>query len=248
MAQSKMLVRRPARISSYRDEYLPKRRVARRTAPSSAIASLSVWKAGSCRGAHGLECDDTRRLGRREDLARLTRVGAEGLFDEYVLAAGDAGERLRTVQRIGTTDVDGVDISAAGEFIERGEGSGAVVLGGERGGALGIARERAHKGDALDFRKGIEQAAGDGAGADGCHANHGASFRRWRAVRVRVPLVGFSFDEAGVDKAAGAVGGFGGEFVAALVELRGRRGPSPNGRSRGAVPWPPAGASTGPRS
>ena len=71
--------------------------------------------------------------------------GAEGLFDDNVLTAGDAGERLLVMERVGAADVDGIDVVGGRELVECGEVAFAAVFGGKRGAALGIARERAYE-------------------------------------------------------------------------------------------------------
>lgn len=68
--------------------------------------------------AHGLEGYDARRLGGAKDLERLRLGGTKRLFDDNVLAAGDTGERLLVVERIGAADVDGVDVGGCRKLIE----------------------------------------------------------------------------------------------------------------------------------
>jgi hypothetical protein len=63
--------------------------------------------------AHSLEGNDAGGLGGTEDLERLCLGGAEGLFDDDVLATGDAGERLFVVKCVGTANIDGVDVSSS---------------------------------------------------------------------------------------------------------------------------------------
>ena len=90
-------------------------------------------------GTHGLEGHDACCLGSTEDLERLGLGGAEGLFDDNVLAAGDTGERLLVVERIGAADVDGVDVVGGRKLVKRGEVTLAAVLGGKGSTAIGIA-------------------------------------------------------------------------------------------------------------
>ena len=69
-------------------------------------------------GPHGLKRHDSRASGRLEDLADLAFVGAEGLLDQDMLAARDAGECLVVVQRVGAANVDRIDLVACGQLIE----------------------------------------------------------------------------------------------------------------------------------
>ena len=69
-------------------------------------------------GAHSLEGYDACGLGGAEDLQRLCLGGAEGLLDDDVLAAGNAGECLLVVECVRAADIDGVDIGSCRELVE----------------------------------------------------------------------------------------------------------------------------------
>ena len=90
-------------------------------------------------GTHGLEGHDTCCLGSVEDLQRLCFGGAEGLFDDNVLTAGDAGEGLLVVKCVRAADIDGVDVVGGRELFECGEVAFAAVFGGKGSAALGVA-------------------------------------------------------------------------------------------------------------
>lgn len=68
--------------------------------------------------AHGLEGYDARRLGGAEDFQRLRLGGAEGLLDDDVLAAGDAGKGLLVVKCVWAADIDGVDVGGCCKLIK----------------------------------------------------------------------------------------------------------------------------------
>ena len=82
-------------------------------------------------GDAGLEGHDTCCLGSAEDFQRLRFGGAEGLFDDDVLATGDAGKGLLVVKRIGAADVDGVDVVGGRKLVKCGEVTLAAVFGGK---------------------------------------------------------------------------------------------------------------------
>ena len=123
-------------------------------------------------GTHGLEGHDTSCLGSAEDLKRLRLGGAEGLFDDNVLTAGDAGERLFVMECIGAADVDGVDVVGGSELVECGEVTLAAVLSGEGGAAISIARERAHKRSLVVGVDDLDKVVGNHGCADGRYTQH----------------------------------------------------------------------------
>ena len=69
-------------------------------------------------GAHGLEGYNARCLGGAEDLQCLGLGGAERLFDDDVLAAGNAREGLLVVKCVRAADIDGIDIGGCCELVE----------------------------------------------------------------------------------------------------------------------------------
>ena len=178
--------------------------------------------------AHGLESHDASCLGSPEDLERLRLGGAEGLFDDNVLTAGDAGERLLVMECVGAADVDGIDVVGGRELVECGEVAFAAVLSGEGGAAICIARERTHKRGLVVGVDDLDKVVGNHGCADGCDAQHvspscrsvyrmsvARGGKKWRAkTPLQVALV-----KAGVDIEIGSVGRGGGELVAALIEL-----------------------------
>ena len=83
-----------------------------------AQSVLNGVESGIVKRAHGLEGHDASCLGSPEDLERLRLGGAEGLFDDNVLTAGDAGERLLVMECIGAADVDGIDVVGGRELFE----------------------------------------------------------------------------------------------------------------------------------
>ena len=123
-------------------------------------------------GAHGLEGHDTCCLGSAEDLERLRLGGAEGLFDDDVLTAGDAGERLLVMECVGAADVDGIDVVGGRKLVKRGEVTLAAVLSGEGGAAICIARERAYECSLVVGIDDLDKVVGDHGCADGCDAQH----------------------------------------------------------------------------
>ena len=128
-------------------------------------------------GAHGLEGYDARRLGCAKDLERLCLGGTKRLFDDNVLAAGDTGERLLVVERIGAADVDGVDVGSGRKLVKRGEVTLATMLSGEGGAAICIARERAHKRSLVVGVDDLDKVVGDHGCADGRDAQHTSPLR-----------------------------------------------------------------------
>ena len=123
-------------------------------------------------GAHGLEGYDARRLGSPEDLERLRLGGTKGLFDDNVLAAGDTGERLLVVERIGAANVDGVDVVGGRKLVKCGEVTLAAVLSGEGGAAICIARKRAHKRGLVVGVDDLDKVVGNHGCADGRYTQH----------------------------------------------------------------------------
>ena len=128
-------------------------------------------------GAHGLEGYNARCLGGTEDLQRLCLGGAEGLLDDDVFAAGDAGKGLLVVKCVGTADIDGVDIGGCRELVERGKVSLATALGGKGGAAIGITRERAHECSQVVGVDDLDEVVGDHGCADGRDAQHMSPLR-----------------------------------------------------------------------
>ena len=126
---------------------------------------------------HGLEGYNARCLGSAEDLQRLCLGGAEGLLDDDVFAAGDAGERLLVVECVGAADVDGIDVVGGRELIERGEIALAAVLSGKVGAAFGIARERAYECSPVVGIDDLDKVVGDHGCADGRDAQHMSPLR-----------------------------------------------------------------------
>ena len=122
-------------------------------------------------GAHGLERHDVVQLGGRVERLRLVAVGAQRLLDQHVLVAAHAGECLLVVAGVGRGDVDGVDVWAVRELLERGERAVPAVLLGELAGIHGVSRQRAHVLDALDLARGRDEVVADHGRADGCEAN-----------------------------------------------------------------------------
>ena len=127
--------------------------------------------------AHGLEGYEARRLGCTKDLERLRLGGTKGLFDDNVLAAGDTGERLLVVERIGAADVDGVDVIGGRKLVKRGEVTLAAVLSGEGAAAICIARERAYECSLVVGIDDLDKVVGDHGCADGCDAQHVSPLR-----------------------------------------------------------------------
>ena len=127
--------------------------------------------------AHGLEGHNARCLGGAEDFQRLRFGGAEGLFDNDMFAAGDAGERLLVVECVGAADVDGIDVVGGRELIERGEVALAAVLSGKVGAAFGIARERAHECSPVVGVDDLNEVVGDHGCADGRDTQHASPLR-----------------------------------------------------------------------
>ena len=89
-----------------------------------------------------------------------------------MLATGDAGERLLVMERVGAADVDGIDVVGGRELVECGEVAFAAVLGGKRGAALGIARERAYEYSLVVGIDDLDKVVGDHGCADGCYTQH----------------------------------------------------------------------------
>ena len=100
---------------------------------------LDGMEGGVVERAHSLEGNDAGGLGGTEDLERLCLGGAEGLFDDDVLATGDAGERLFVVKCVGTANIDGVDVVGGRKLVKCGEVTLATALGGKGSTAIGIA-------------------------------------------------------------------------------------------------------------
>ena len=128
-------------------------------------------------GAHGLEGYDTCCLGSAEDFQRLRFGCAEGLLDDDVLAAGDTGERLLVVERIGAADVDGVDVVGGRKLVKCGEVTLAAALGGKGSTAICIARERAHKRGLVVGVDDLDKVVGNHGCADGRDAQHTSPLR-----------------------------------------------------------------------
>ena len=78
---------------------------------------------GVVQGAHGFEHHDAGLLGGIEYSARLALVRAQRLLGDHVLAARDAGEGLRRMERVGASEIHGVHLVAGGEILELGEGA-----------------------------------------------------------------------------------------------------------------------------
>ena len=103
--------------------------------------------------------------------------GAEGLFDDNVLTAGDAGERLLVMERVGAADVDGIDVVGGRELVECGEVAFAAVLGGKGGATICVARERAYECSLVVGIDDLDKVVGDHGCADGCDAQHVSPLR-----------------------------------------------------------------------
>ena len=138
---------------------------------------LDGVEGGVVERTHGLEGHDASGLSGAEDLQRLRLGGAEGLLDDDVLAAGDAGKGLLVVKRVGAADIDGIDVVGGRELVECGEVSLAAVLGGKGGAALGIARERAHECSPVVGIDDLDKVVGDHGCADGRDAQHMSPLR-----------------------------------------------------------------------
>lgn len=79
---------------------------------------LDGVEGGIVEGTHSLEGHDTCCLGSAKDLERLRFGGAEGLFDDDMLATGDAGKGLLVVKCVRAADIDGVDVAGCRKLIE----------------------------------------------------------------------------------------------------------------------------------
>ena len=128
-------------------------------------------------GTHGLEGHDTCCLGSAEDFQRLRFGGAEGLFDDNVLATGDAGKGLLVVKRVRAADVDGVDVVGRRKLVKCGEVTLATVLSGEGGAAICITRERAHERGLVVGVDDLDKVVGNHGCADGRDAQHTSPLR-----------------------------------------------------------------------
>ena len=122
--------------------------------------------------AHGLESHDACCLGSAKDLECLRLGGAEGLLDDNVLAAGDAGERLLVMECIGAADIDGVDVVGGRKLVKRGEVAFAAVFGGKGGAAICIARERAYECSLVVGVDDLDKVVGNHGCADGRYTQH----------------------------------------------------------------------------
>ena len=123
-------------------------------------------------GTHRLEGHDTCCLGSAEDFQRLRFGGAEGLFDDDVLATGDAGKGLLVVKCVRAADIDGVDVGGGRELVECSEVALAAALSGKGSAALGVARERAYEYSLVVCIDDLDKVVGDHGCADGRYAQH----------------------------------------------------------------------------
>lgn len=89
-----------------------------------------------------------------------------------MLAAGDAGERLLVVERIGAADIDGVDVVGGRKLVKRGEVAFAAVFGGKGGAAICIARERAYECSLVVGVDDLDKVVGNHGCADGRYTQH----------------------------------------------------------------------------